>query len=43
MPAPQAEQPVRARTTGRTRGFLGEPRVNVLELNIAPKGLMAKS
>ncbi|MBG7701631.1 potassium-transporting ATPase subunit C [Streptomyces sp. MC1] len=43
LPVPQVEQLIRAHTTGRTLGFIGEPRVNVLELNIALKGLMAKS
>ena len=39
----QVEKLVKNRTDGRTLGFIGEPRVNVLELNIALKALMAKS
>ena len=35
----QVEKLVRDHTTGRTAGFLGEPHVNVLELNIALKEL----
>jgi K+-transporting ATPase ATPase C chain len=31
----QVREQVRAATAGRTLGILGEPRVNVLELNLA--------
>ncbi|MFE7784596.1 potassium-transporting ATPase subunit KdpC [Streptomyces nigrescens] len=40
LPAGTVDKLVKEHTDGRTLGFLGEPRVNVLELNVALKELV---